>query len=104
MAREYGEWNWAADSYGKVRHSNKACVYKTVLEEGGERIVKVAAQIPDWSEAKMIAAAPVMLRALKQAYQRSCERSESNVKWTMKDQNAHEALAAAIALAETGHH
>lgn len=43
----------------------------------------------------------ILLEALKLAYQRSCERSESNVKWTMKDQAAHEAIKAAIQRAES---
>lgn len=46
------------------------------------------------------AAAPQLLSACKLAFQRSIERSESSVKWTTRDQNAHEALKAAIIKAE----
>lgn len=54
----FGEpWNYACDSYGKVRHSKKACVYTTIKGERGERIVSIAARIPNWADAKLIVAA-----------------------------------------------
>ncbi len=48
------------------------------------------------ANARLIAAAPELYEALKLAYQRSNERAESRVKWTQKDQNAHEAIHAAL--------
>lgn len=56
-----GLWDRAADSYGKVRHSRKACVYTTVREPAGDRIVTVAARIDNWADARLIAAAPELL-------------------------------------------
>ena len=43
---------------------------------------------------------PAILGALQTAFNRSCERSEARVKWTQKDQDAHEALGAALKLAK----
>lgn len=58
-------WNYAADSNGKVRHSNKACVFANIDSFAGRRIEKVAAQIPNWDDAMLIAAAPDLLAALQ---------------------------------------
>ncbi len=60
------EWNVAADSYGKVRHSRKACVYTVLKGKNGTQIVTIAARIPNWEDAKLMAAAKDMYRALKQ--------------------------------------
>lgn len=61
-----GNWHVACDSYGKVRHSKKACVFTTVRGlSGGDLIVTVAARIPCWTDAKLIAAAKEMLSALE---------------------------------------
>lgn len=60
-----GPWSFACDSYGKVQHSRKACVYTTVRENGSERLVNVAQKIARWEDARLIAAAPEMLEALK---------------------------------------
>lgn len=60
-----GEWSVACDSYGKVRHSKKACVYTNVRQPGGDLLVTVAARIPNWADAKLMAAAKEMLAALE---------------------------------------
>jgi hypothetical protein len=66
-------WNVACDSYGKVRHSRKACIYTTVKTPTGDLIVTIAARIPNWDDAKIMAKAPqthdaarAMLAALKE--------------------------------------
>lgn len=62
-----GEWQTACDSYGKVQHSRKYdCVYTVVNEGNGERIVTIAARIENHSDAKIIAAAKDLYKALKQ--------------------------------------
>ena len=60
-----GEWGHACDSYGKVQHSKKACIYTTVKEKTGERIVNVAARIENWADAKIMAASKELYAALK---------------------------------------
>ena len=47
-------------------------------------------------EARLMTAAPKMLKALKVALENSRRRSEGRGKWTVKDQEAHDALRAAI--------
>lgn len=60
-----GTWRWACDSYGKVRHSKKACVYTKVTgPDGGELLVTVAGRIENWQDAKLIALAPAMHAAI----------------------------------------
>lgn len=59
--------NWASDSYGKVRHSRKLCVYAVEKTETGERIVTVAARIPNPADAQLFAYAPDLLSLLKEA-------------------------------------
>lgn len=55
-----GPWNYACDSYGKVRHSRKACVYAG--NGSKERpLATVAARIENWSDAKQIAAVPDLI-------------------------------------------
>lgn len=60
-----GPWSFACDSYGKVRHSKKACVFTTVKGAGGDRLVTVAAGIENWDDARLIAKAPALLSALR---------------------------------------
>lgn len=60
-------WQFACDSYGKVRHSRKACVFTTIDGDNGERIVTIAARIPNWADAALIAAAPDLLTAARHA-------------------------------------
>lgn len=60
-----GRWDFACDSYGKVQHSKKACVYTTLKGPDGERLTTVAARIPNWDDARLISAAPEMLAALE---------------------------------------
>ncbi len=49
-----GPWDFACDSYGKVQHSRKACVYATQRDpKGGDRLVRVASRIENWSDAKL---------------------------------------------------
>ena len=60
-----GPWEFACDSYGKVRHSKKACVYTNVRGPNGDRLVTIAARIPNWEDARLIAAAPLLLSALE---------------------------------------
>lgn len=38
----------------------------------------------------------ILLGALKVAFENSCRRSESNVKWTSSDQRAHESIKNAL--------
>jgi len=59
-----GRWEFACDSYGKVRHSKMACVYTKAKNENGEYLVTVAARIKNWDDAKLIAVAPELLTAL----------------------------------------
>ena len=50
-----GPWEYASDSYGKVRHSRKACVFTMT------RTAPVAQRIENWADARLIAQAPAML-------------------------------------------
>ena len=63
-----GPWRCACDSYGKVRHSKKKCVYTTITRPGGDELVNIAARIPNWGDAYLIAAAPDLLAALEYVY------------------------------------
>ena len=60
-----GPWRCACDSYGKVRHSKKKCVYTTITRPGGDELVNIVARIPNWGDAYLIAAAPDLLAALR---------------------------------------
>lgn len=60
-----GNWSYACDSYGKVRHSKMACVYTVLVDDKAEQIVSIAARIKNWEDAKLIAAAPHMARVLR---------------------------------------
>lgn len=59
-----GEWDFACDSYGKVRHSRKACVYTTIKTPTGDQLVNVASRIPSWEDARLMAASKEMYAAL----------------------------------------
>lgn len=61
-----GKWGFCCDSYGKVRHSKKACIGTTVVaEDGAEQLVTVAARISNWQDAQVMCAAKEMLTALE---------------------------------------
>jgi hypothetical protein len=61
-----GKWSHACDSYGKVRHSKKACVFTVIKDNGkSERIATVAARISNFEDAKLMAAAKELYEALK---------------------------------------
>ena len=60
-----GDWNVACDSYGKVQHSKKACVFTVLKGKDGDQLVTVAARIPNWSDARVMAAAKDLYNALK---------------------------------------
>lgn len=61
-----GDWDFACDSYGKVRHSRKACVYTSYPnEKGATMLVTVAARVANWDDARLMAKAKPMLEALK---------------------------------------
>lgn len=62
-----GPWEFARDSYGKVRHSRKACVYTSIKGDGGDCLATIAARIENWSDARLIAAAPELAEAIWQA-------------------------------------
>ena len=74
-----GEWDFSCDSYGKVRHSRKACVYTRTTTPTGEQFVYIASRIPHWEDARLIAAAPELLAAIEQ-FIRYCE-SGNHPKW-----------------------
>lgn len=74
-----GEWDFSCDSYGKVRHSRKACVYTRTTTPTGEQFVYIASRIPNWEDARLIAAAPELLAAIEQ-FIRYCE-SGNHPKW-----------------------
>lgn len=67
-----GEWNHACDSYGKVQHSKKYdCVFTTIKgPNGGDKLVTIAARIENYADALLIAAAPELLRALRELQQK----------------------------------
>lgn len=67
-----GNWDFACDSYGKVRHSKKACIYSNVTEPGGDRLVTVAARVENWDDARLMAASKEMYAALKLALDKLC--------------------------------
>ena len=60
-----GDWGFACDSYGKVRHSKKACVYSSYGTPNGDRLETLAARVPNWTDARLFAAAKDMYMALK---------------------------------------
>lgn len=60
-----GDWDFACDSYGKVRHSRKACVYTRAMTPTGEVFIHIASRIPSWEDARLIAAAPGLLAVLE---------------------------------------
>lgn len=67
-------WDVACDSYGKVQHSKKACVYTTfTAPDGGTRIATVAARIPNWTDARVMAKAPEMRALLVKLAEYDCD-------------------------------
>lgn len=60
-----GEWDFACDSYGKVQHSKKACIFTVVKKPSGDQIVTVAGRIGNWKDARVLAAAKDLYMALK---------------------------------------
>jgi hypothetical protein len=60
-----GTWDFASDSYGKVRHSRKACVFTTLTTSKGDQLVTIAARIPNWADARLMAASKDLYTALK---------------------------------------
>ena len=48
----------------------------------------------------LLAQRAALIEACREAFEESCRRSESNRKWTVRDQRVHEQLKAALALAE----
>lgn len=60
-----GDWDFACDSYGKVRHSRKACVYTTVTKPGGDQLVSVASRVENWADARVLSAAKDLFLAMK---------------------------------------
>lgn len=64
QAATAGPWNYACDSYGRVRHSRKACVYAG-NGSVSKPLVTVAARIENWTDAKQIAALPDLLEFVR---------------------------------------
>ena len=66
-----GDWDFAADSYGKVRHSKKAYIFSLLpinKQTGqGERIVTIAQRIPNWKDAALMAEAPTLRKLVADA-------------------------------------
>ncbi len=67
MSETTGQWEYACDSYGKVQHSRKACVYSSVMTPAGQRLVTVAGRIENWADARLMAAVPEMLAFVRVA-------------------------------------
>jgi hypothetical protein len=67
-----GIWDFACDSYGKVQHSRKACVYSVVRSPDGERIVKIAGQIQNWDDARLMARSPLLLNTMRRIIELAC--------------------------------
>lgn len=67
MAYTEGEWGYACDSYGKVLHSRKSCVYTKIKGKNGDgdRLVTIAARMPSLADARLMAAAKELYAALK---------------------------------------
>lgn len=99
-----GPWEWACDSYGKVQHSQKYdCVYASVEEAKGTRIVRIASRIENNANARLIAAAPAMYEALKYALECLEELKKDEPSYHFfhyGDVSADEIARAALAQAE----
>jgi hypothetical protein len=94
-----GDWDVACDSYGKVRHSRKACVYTVLRDDrGAETIVKVAARIPNWDDAFLMSAARDLRDALRDLLPITYNDSIQKLAWVYAD--AIERAEAALAKAE----
>jgi hypothetical protein len=68
----------------------------------GDTFDKAVCTLPEGGmrNARLIAAAPELLEAVKMAFQLSCDRSETGRKWTSRDQTVHELLKAVLSKAE----
>jgi len=60
-----GEWNHACDSYGKVQHSKKACVFTSFKTPEGDHLEQLAGRIGSWDDARVMAGSKDLYRALK---------------------------------------
>lgn len=88
-------WDLACDSYSKVQHSRKACVYANTKGNNGDRIVTIAGRIENWDDAAFIVRACNAHEALVAALQGIIEvgkRDLSNPKYDGYFEAAKQAL------------
>lgn len=99
-----GKWEFACDSYGKVLHSKKACVYSPLKGPNGEILQTVASRIENWADARLIAASKELLSSLKQIRDARDEHAKSgklpDAKYECFDDWAADVADSAIKLAE----
>lgn len=62
-----GEWDHACDSYGKVQHSRKDCVFSSWIDSktGFQHFKTLAGRIENHSDARVMAVAKDMYKVLK---------------------------------------
>lgn len=86
-------WDFAADSYGKVRHSKKACVYASVKGEDGERIVNVAQRIDSWADAAFIVRAvnahEELIKAMRLVSEAMNTAVDNDAQWNRAQMRSH---------------